>query len=255
MYQGLSIGVVIPALNEAPAIAKVIAGLLAQKTSLGNALIDEIAVCDNGSSDGTGALALGAGAMVVTEAKPGYGRACLGAIAALPTVDVLVFVDGDYSVFPEQCERLLQAIVDGHDLVLGARSLGTAQPGALTIPQIFGNRFAVLLIRLIWGARFTDLGPFRAIRTDAYRALKMQDETFGWTVEMQVKAVQAGLRWIEVPVDTRVRLGHSKISGTFKGVVGAGCGILGMVWRLWRRERRAQKELCLAEKVLDSSII
>ncbi len=242
MFQGLRIGVVIPARNEAPAIAEVLVGLKAQRNADGSSLIDYISVCDNGSSDGTGAIAAGLGALVVREDRPGYGRACLSAIAALPKVDVLLFVDGDRSVLPQQCTRLLEAITSGADLALGARSLGSAEPGALTPPQIFGNAFAVWLIRLIWGVRFADLGPFRAIRSNAYQTISMRDESYGWTVEMQIKSVQQGLNWVEVPVDTRARLGVSKISGTVSGVIGAGVGILGMVWRLWQRERLVSKE-------------
>jgi glycosyltransferase involved in cell wall biosynthesis len=245
MFQGLRVGVIIPARDEAPAITQVVAGLIALHDVAGLSVIDTIVVCDNGSTDGTSALASRAGAQVVSEPLPGYGRACLRAMDVLqqqsPPVDVLLFVDGDRSVLPEQCLRLLTAIAQGADLALGARNLGRAEPGALTPPQIFGNAFAVFLVRLIWRARFSDLGPFRAIRMDAYRRLNMLDLSFGWTIEMQIKALQHGLRWIEVPVDTRVRLGKSKISGTVKGVIGAGIGILGMVVRLWWRERNCAK--------------
>ncbi len=245
MFQGLRVGVIIPARDEAPAIAEVIAGLVELRDAAGLALIDTIVVCDNGSTDGTGALAQTAGAQVVLECQPGYGRACLRAIETLAQqstpVDILLFVDGDRSVLPQQCVRLLTAIAQGADLALGARNLGRAEPGALTPPQIFGNALAVFLVRVIWRARFADLGPFRAIRMDAYRRLNMRDLSFGWTIEMQIKALQQGLAWIEVPVDTRVRLGRSKISGTIKGVIGAGVGILGMVARLWWRERQYAK--------------
>lgn len=235
-------GVVIPARNEASAIAKILLGLQALRNADGSRVIGCIAVCNNGSSGGTGDIAFCLGAFVASEAQPGYGLACLRAIAALPKVDVLLFVDGDRSVVPGQCARLLEAIAAGADLALGARSLGAAEPGALAPPQLFGNAFAVWLIRLIWGVRFADLGPFRAIRFNAYQALDMRDESYGWTVEMQIKAVQRGLACVEVPVDTRVRLGTSKISGTVSGVIGAGMGILGMVWRLWQRERFNSKE-------------
>jgi glycosyltransferase involved in cell wall biosynthesis len=241
MYNGLRIGVVIPARDEAPAIAQVLDGLTALKAADGSAVLDHICVCDNGSRDGTGQIAAQHGALVVSEARPGYGRACLSAIGGLPPVDVLLFVDGDCSVVPEQCLTLLEQIAQGFDLALGARSLGHAQAGALTTPQVFGNALAVSLIRLIWGVHFSDLGPCRAIRVPAYLALDMQDQTFGWTVEMQIKAVQRGLRCIEVPIDTRARLGQSKISGTVRGVIGAGTGILGMIWRLWQRERTARR--------------
>ena len=248
VFQGLRIGVVIPARDEALAIAEVLNGLSGLGNADGTRVLDHICVCDNGSSDSTGQIAAELGAIVVRENRPGYGQACLSAIAGLPPVDVLLFVDGDRSVVPEQCLDLLHQIAQGHDLVLGARSLGHAEAGALTPPQLFGNKLAVFLIRWIWRVRFADLGPFRTIRWPAYLALNMCDQTFGWTVEMQIKAVQFGLRCKEVPVDTRVRLGHSKISGTVRGVIGAGFGILGMIWRLWQRERLAQRTVRKAEQ-------
>jgi glycosyltransferase involved in cell wall biosynthesis len=238
VYKGLRIGVVLPARDEALAIPEVISTLVALRNSADQVLLDAVVVCDNGSRDNTAELARAAGAVVISEAQAGYGRACLKAISALPKVDVLLFVDADRSVVPEQCLRLLEEIAAGRDLVLGARTLGRCEAGALTPPQIFGNALAVFLIRLLWGARFADLGPFRAIRYEAYQRLQMQDQSYGWTVEMQVKAMQMGLSWTEVPVDTRCRLGRSKISGTVRGVIGAGMGILGMVARLWLSERR-----------------
>lgn len=239
MYRGLRIGVVIPARDEAPAIDGVVRGLLALSGDTGR-VVDAIVVCDNGSRDGTGALAGAAGARVVTQPLPGYGRACLTALAALPSVDVVVFVDGDRSVIPEQALLLLDAVAAGADLAIGARPLGRVEPGALTPPQRFGNGLAVWLIRLFWGVRFCDLGPFRAIRSTALESVQMRDETYGWTVEMQVKAMQRGLCVLEVPVDTLCRLGRSKISGTLRGVIGAGIGIISMIARLkWRDRQRA----------------
>lgn len=235
MYRGLRIGVVIPARDEALAIGGVVRGLLALWAD-GVPAIDALVVCDNGSSDGTGALAIAAGADVVTQGLPGYGRACLTALTALSEVDVVVFVDGDRSIVPEQLLRLLDAMA-GADLVIGARTLGRIEAGALTPPQRFGNALAVWLIRLCWGVRFADLGPFRAIRSSALASLQMRDETYGWTVEMQVKAMQRGLRVVEIPVDSRCRLGRSKISGTLRGVIGAGIGIISMIVRLKWRER------------------
>jgi glycosyltransferase involved in cell wall biosynthesis len=237
MWGNLRIAAVIPARDEAPAIAEVVSALKRTCNPQGTPVFEVIVVCDNGSRDGTGALAKRAGATVVEQATPGYGLACLSAIAVLPDVDVIVFVDGDRSIYAEQCRVLLEPIAAGYDLVLGARTLGNIEQGALTLPQVFGNALAVTLIRWIWGVRFRDLGPFRAIRLEAYHRLKMRDRSYGWTVEMQVKAVQANLGCKEVAVDTRVRLGVSKISGTVRGVIGAGIGILGMIWRLWRRER------------------
>ncbi len=239
MYQGLSITVIVPARDEAQAISEVVRGLGDILNDDASVVVDRIVVCDNGSIDGTGALAAEAGAIVVHEPQAGYGRACLRAIEHASDCDVLLFVDGDRSLYPQQMLRILDAIVDGDDMTIGSRTQGRIEPNGLTLPQRFGNRLAVFLIAIIWGYRYSDLGPFRAIRMDAYRALCMQDETYGWTVEMQVKALQHGFRVGERAVDTRARLGHSKISGTVRGVIGAGIGILGMIWRLWNRERRS----------------
>jgi glycosyltransferase involved in cell wall biosynthesis len=239
MHQLLKVGVVIPARNEALAITEVVSELTKLVNPDGSKVIDHIVVCDNGSTDDTALLAQAQGAIIVKQAQAGYGIACLSAIAVMPEVDVLLFVDGDRSVHAEQSLRLLAGIAEGADLVLGARNLGQIEAGAMTVIQRFGNTFALRLVALIWGFRFHDLGPFRAIRRECYRSLAMQDEAFGWTMEMQIKAVQRGLRIREVAVDTRARLGLSKISGTLSGVIGAGLGILGKVWTLWRRERHA----------------
>lgn len=255
MSAPLRVGAVLPARDEALAITAVVEGLARCTDAAGQPLFAAIAVCDNGSSDGTGELARRAGAIVVREDTPGYGLACQRAVAALPEVDVLVFVDADGSVVQAQARALVQGIVDGADLVIGSRTLGHAASGALTVPQRFGNRLAVALIRMLWGMRYTDLGPFRAVRMDAYRRLQMRDRAFGWTVEMQVKAAQQGLVVSEVGVDTRVRLGQSKISGTVRGVIGAGLGILGMVAACWleqRRARRASLRPALAARLPDA---
>lgn len=251
MYKGLKIGVIIPARNEALAISQVVSDLRDLVHDDGKNVIDHIVVCDNGSNDMTAELAAVAGATVACEAIPGYGRACLTAANALAEVDVILYVDGDRSVFVAQCTRLLEGIANGDDLALGARTKGTIEPGALTTPQLFGNALAVFLIKYIWGPRFSDLGPFRAIRYSSYQKLAMQDQAYGWTIEMQIKAVQAGMQCNEYPVDSRCRLGVSKISGTFRGVIGAGIGILGMVWRLWWRQR---SNMAQCETVLDLKI-
>ena len=238
MYNNLSIGAVIPACNEEANITPVVAALLALRTDAGHCVIDDVVVCDNGSTDATAARARAAGARVVVEETPGYGRACLTAIAALHPVDVVLFVDGDQSFEVRQALDLLAVIADGADLAIGSRALGRREPGALSMPQIVGNRVAGLLIRLLWGRVVTDLGPFRAIRADALRRLDMRDPAYGWTVEMQVKAIQLNMRIIETPVNTlRRRFGISKVGGTLKGVIGASIGILGMIARL--RCRRA----------------
>ncbi len=241
MYKTLRIGAVIPARDEAQAISQVVTGLRELRSTDDMPIFDQIIVCDNGSTDQTAELAESAGAKMVFEPEAGYGRACLRAIAELERCDVIVFVDGDRSIYPAQAVALLDSIAIGNDLVIGSRTLGHIQPGALTLPQRFGNRLAVFLIRLLWGFAYTDLGPFRAIRYEAYRRLQMCDETYGWTVEMQIKAVHRGLRIAEQPVDSLMRLGKSKISGTIKGVIGAGTGILGMVARLWWSERKTPR--------------
>ena len=238
MYEGLTVAAVIPARDEAENIGEVVGGLLALRTAAGQRVIDDVVVCDNGSTDATAERARAAGARVIVERTPGYGRACLTAIAALRPVDVVLFVDGDRSCDPRQALDLLRATADGADLAIGSRVLGRMEPGALSPPQIAGNRVASLLIRLLWGGRVTDLGPFRAIRSDALRRLDMRDTAYGWTVEMQIKAIQMRMRIVETPVDSRRRrFGRSKVGGTVKGVVGASVGILGTIFRL--RGRRA----------------
>ena len=216
--------VVIPALNEEEAIASVIRRI--------PKYVDRIIVADNGSVDRTADAARGAGAQVVSEPRAGYGRACLAGVDAAGECDVLVFLDGDGSDFPEQMDRLLDPIMAGRaDFVIGSRALGDAAPGALTPPQVFGNRLASWLLGMRWGGRWTDLGPFRAIRLDAYRCLDMRAPTYGWTIEMQARALKRRLRVVEAPVDYAPRIGHSKISGTAKGVVLAGAYILGTFFR------------------------
>ena len=233
MYKGLTIGVVIPARDEADNIGAVVGGLLDLHEESGQRVIDDLVVCDNRSADATAQKARSAGARVVVEDTPGYGIACLTALATLRPVDVVLFVDGDQSCETGQAVDLLRAIADGADMVVGSRALGRMEPGALSAPQIAGNHVASLLIRLLWGKTVTDLGPFRAIRADALRRLDMRDTAYGWTVEMQVKAIQMDLRLVETPVHSlRRRFGRSKVGGTVKGVIGASIGILGMIVRL-----------------------
>ncbi len=229
MYKGLRVSVVIPALNEELAIGKVIDALWQLGAKESEAIIDSIVVCDNGSTDQTAAFASFCGAVVVSQPIAGYGIACLTAISHLPECDVVLFVDGDNSCDILQATTLLEGVYSGDDLAIGSRTLGFRDPGALTIPQRFGNWFAALLIHFFWGHKVTDLGPFRAIRTRALQQLHMQDQAFGWTVEMQVKAIIKGLRINEYAVNSKVRIGTSKISGTIKGSVSAGIGILSMI--------------------------
>jgi glycosyltransferase involved in cell wall biosynthesis len=222
LRNGRRIGVIIPALNEEGAIGKVITAI--------PDWVDSVVVADNGSQDSTGDVAREAGARVVRQDEKGYGAACLAGLLALPSSDIIVFLDGDYSDFPEDMEQLVEPILrGGADLVIGSRVLGGAERGSLTPQQVFGNWLATRLIRLIWGANFTDLGPFRAIRGDALRQLEMEDRNFGWTVEMQVKAAKAGLKCVEVPVRYRQRIGVSKVSGTLSGTVKAGTKILSVI--------------------------
>jgi len=216
------IGVVIPALNEEDAIGKVIAEI--------PDWVDAIVVADNGSRDRTGEVARRAGAHVVREVEAGYGAACIAGIAALPRSDIVVFLDGDYSDFPADMRLLVDPIIAGEaDLVVGSRVLGGAERGSLTPQQVFGNWLATRLIGLIWGERFTDLGPFRAIRSSTLQQIAMSDRDYGWTVEMQVKAAKEGLRCKEVPVRYRKRIGASKISGTIGGTFKAGTKILSVI--------------------------
>lgn len=224
MRRNARIGVVIPALDEDRAIGKVVAALPSWP--------DEIIVVDNGSVDATAAVARAAGARVVSEPIRGYGRACQTGLAALGRVDVLVFLDGDFSDYPEEMAALVDPILDGRaEFVVGSRVLGKAAAGALTPVQRWGNWLAVALIGLFYGQRFTDLGPFRAIARDALERLAMADLDYGWTVEMQIKAARLGLGVLEVPVRYRPRIGVSKISGTFWGSIRAGKKILFLILR------------------------
>ena len=217
------ITVIIPARNEVEAIGKVIRGI--------PDYVSEIIVADNGSTDGTAQAAQDLGARTVYVKEPGYGRACLAAMTAAQPSDITVFLDGDASDYPEDMDTLLAPILSGEaDFVIGSRITGEREKGALTPQQAFGNRLACALMTLFWKSRFTDLGPFRAIRTDALHALDMQAPTFGWTVEMQVRALKQNISYTEVPVRYRKRIGVSKISGTVKGVILAGYYILSTIF-------------------------
>jgi glycosyltransferase involved in cell wall biosynthesis len=233
MRGGRQIGVVIPALDEERAIGLVIGDV--------PEWVDVIVVADNGSRDRTGDVARDAGAIVVRESERGYGAACLAGIAALGPVDVVVFLDGDRSDHAEDMAGLVDPILEGRaDFVLGSRVLGPREAGSLTPQQVFGNWLATALIRLIWGVRFTDLGPFRAIRSDVLAGLAMADRNYGWTVEMQIKAARQGLVTLEVPARYRRRIGTSKVSGTIKGSVLAGIKIVSIIARYAFREAAAR---------------
>lgn len=234
--------VIMPALNEEEAIGLVLAELPPD-------LVDQVVVCDNGSSDRTGEVAAAAGAHVVREERRGYGRACMtaldaafsrGAVSPAPGApyggrDLIVFLDADHSDYPGDLPDLLAPLLAGQaDMVLGSRVLGGAGMQALLPQAWFGNRLACFLMRLFFGARYTDLGPFRAITAQVLEDLGMTDAGFGWTVEMQLKARVARLRVTEVPVRYRQRIGESKITGTIRGTLGAGFKILAWIlgWRL-----------------------
>ncbi len=224
MRNGQRIGVVIPARDEERAIGKVLAGI--------PKWVDVVIVADNGSRDRTAEFARAAGATVVLEREAGYGAACLAGIGALPPVDIVVFVDGDHSDHTEDMAELVDPILSGKaDMVIGSRALGLVEPGAMTSQQLFGNWLATRLIRLIWGVRCTDLGPYRAIAKPALDRLAMADRDYGWTVEMQIKAIENGIRVVEVPARYRCRIGQSKISGTVSGTIQAGMKILTVIAR------------------------
>ena len=221
--------VIIPALNEERSIGRVI-GDIPQD------LVTEIVVVNNGSTDSTARVASSSGATVIEEERRGYGQACLAGIdhiknsSYLP--DIIVFLDADYSDYPQEMKDLVSAITEGgYDLVIGSRTIGERQKGALLPQALVGNYIATRLIKLFYRVDFTDLGPFRAIRYDKLLSLDMRDKTFGWTVEMQVKAAKNGLRCTEVPVSYRKRIGTSKITGTVAGSVMAGVKIIWMIFR------------------------
>ena len=227
----LSVSVIIPVLDEEDAIGRVL-GDLPDPGRVEDGVVYDIIVVDNGSTDRTPDKAAEMGARVVWEPRRGYGRACLAGLAALDGPDVVLFLDGDYSDYPEEVAALLAPIREQNaDLVIGSRVLGEREAGALLPQARAGNKLATTLIKLLYGVRYTDLGPFRAIRYTSLLQLHMADTDFGWTVEMQVKAARQGLRIAEVPVRYRKRLGRSKISGTVIGTVRAGHKILWTIFR------------------------
>ncbi len=229
----ITVDVVIPARDEAAALPLVLADL---PRSAEQWCVRRIIVVDNGSRDDTAGVARAAGAEVVREPLAGYGRACLAGLATLRAAPpaLVVFLDGDHSDDARELPRLLAPLLAGvADLVVGARAPHLREPGAFTPAQAFGNALASALLRLCWGASATDLGPFRAIRWAALERLGMRDRTYGWTVDMQARAFAAGMRVVEVPVSYRCRrLGRSKVSGTVRGVFGAGWKILGTLARV-----------------------
>jgi glycosyltransferase involved in cell wall biosynthesis len=222
---------VVPALNEAPSIEQVVRGLLEQT----RAPLADVIVVDNGSTDETGSIAQAAGANVVVEPRRGYGYACWAGVMAAEGAEIVVLLDGDAADDPDDLPRVLQPLLDGRaDLVVGSRALGAREPGSMTPHQVFGNWLAATLMRALYGVGVTDLGPFRAIRRADLLALSMREMTYGWSVEMMVKAARAGLRYHEVPVSYRRRIGVSKVAGTVSGSVRAGWCILSTTFRYWR---------------------
>ena len=236
MPKNLKVVAIVPAYNEALAITSVVTGLTALMDEFGQPLLSRVIVTDNGSTDGTGNLATLAGAVVVQEPRRGYGYACMAGIHAAQDADILLFVDGDHSIVYAEANVLLAPFKDGADLVIGARK--NIEPGAMTLPQLFGNALACRLSRFLWSVPMSDLGPFRAITQHALRQIDMQDMTYGWTVEMQLRAFELGQKVVEVPVSLNCRIGQSKVSGTVRGVLGAGIGIFSMIGKLWWRSRR-----------------
>ncbi len=223
----LRTSVVIPAFNEEKSIALVVRAIPRE-------WVDEVIVVSNNSTDNTVIEAQKAGATVLEEHRKGYGWACLRGIdyARERGTELLVFLDGDFSDYPEEIPDVLAPILEnGMDMVIGSRALGKRERGSLTPQQVFGNWLATRLICIFYRARFTDLGPFRAIRMEAFDKLGMQDKTYGWTIEMQIKAVKKRLRYCEVPVNYKKRIGVSKVSGTVKGTVLAGIKIIFAVFK------------------------
>lgn len=222
----MKVSVIIPAYNEEQSIGKVVTDI--------PSFVEEVVVVNNNSTDSTVEVAEKAGATVLTENQKGYGRACLKGLAYLKekNPDVIVFLDGDYSDYPEEMVDLIKPIAEGdYDMVIGSRVLGSREKGALTPQQIFGNWLATRLMKLFYGVSYSDLGPFRAIKWSSLEALEMVDPTYGWTIEMQLKAAKAKMRTVEVPVKYRVRIGVSKVSGTIKGAVMAGIKI---IWTIFK---------------------
>ena len=223
----MRIVVVIPALDEERSLPSVLA-------DIPHPLVDEVVVVDNGSRDRTADVARAGGATLITEPRQGYGQACLTGIEALNSnpPDIVVFVDADYSDRPSELPKLIDPILtDTADLVIGSRILGVREPGALAPHARWGNELATWMIRLLYGVRFTDLGPFRAIRYTTLLSLKMEDRNYGWTAEMQAKASRAGVTSTEVPVSYHRRIGRSKITGTVKGTVLAAWKIITTILR------------------------
>ena len=220
----MRVSVVIPTFNEAGSIARVLEEVPAS-------LVTEVLVVDGGSTDETRQIAAAHGARVIVESRRGYGRACLAGLAATNHPDIVVFLDGDYSDRPRELGRVIDPILEGRaDIVLGSRLSGGLAPGAMPWHAVFGNRLAAILIRWLYGVSLTDLGPFRAARSEVLRALELREMTYGWAVELVTRGAMRGYRVAEVPVSYHPRIGVSKISGTLRGSIGAAwCILAGIV--------------------------
>lgn len=223
-----NIKVIIPAYNEAESIGLVINEI--------PSVVNEVIVVNNNSTDKTAEVAQNAGATVLTESQMGYGYACLKGMEYISTLsekpEIIVFMDGDYSDYPEELTKIVAPILeDNIDFVIGSRVKCLQEKGSMTPQQHFGNWLATFLMRVLFGANFTDLGPFRAIKYQKLLDLKMQDKTYGWTIEMQLKALKQNLTYIEIPVKYKKRIGVSKVSGTIKGTIFAGVKILGWIFK------------------------
>jgi len=222
------IQVIIPAYNEANSIAKVIQEI--------PAIVSEIIVVNNNSSDDTAINATRAGATVLNETRKGYGYACLCGMDYIAKKsrkpNIIVFIDGDYSDYPEELTKIVKPILEENvDLVIGARTKALREDGSMTPQQIFGNKLATFLMKLFFGSTFTDLGPFRAIKYEKLLKLQMEDKTYGWTIEMQLKTLKNKMSYVEIPVRYKKRIGISKVSGTLKGSIFAGVKILGWIFK------------------------
>ena len=228
----MRVSVIIPTHNEAQAIGRVLADLPRD-------IVSEVLVVDSNSSDGTPGIAARWGARVIPESRRGYGRACLTGLAHANSPDVVVFLDGDYSDRPDELPLLVAPIAEGRaDITLGSRLAKPNVTGALPWHSAFGNRLAAAMIRVLYGQRISDLGPFRAARADVLRQLALEEETYGWAVEMILKGALGGFRIVEVPVSYYPRVGKSKISGTFRGTVGAAWFILSRIVQYYFGHRK-----------------
>jgi len=258
-----NVQVLIPALNEEQNIGEVVSQLKElscnrrdrkQNDHEGRKVVSNIIVCDNGSTDSTASIATQSGAHVVVEQQPGYGAACLKAIEHLKNIDVddsdiIVFVDGDQSVCVPEIDRLIDQLNTKQGLVIGSRQTNKTAKGAISLHQRMGNIIAAFMIRLLWKVDVTDLGPFRAISYKDLISLDMQDKAFGWTTEMQIKAIQLGLNYSEVSVSTNKRRGRSKISGTLSGTIGAAYGIFSTIFIFWWRSTSENQSNPVSNKI------